>query len=206
MGVYDKYVLPKVINFACSMTPIMRQRGKVVPRARGRVLEIGMGAGQNIAYYDPAKVEMLYGLEPSDEMRALAADRVKAAKFKFEFIDLPGEEIPLGDNSVDTVVSTFTMCTIPDLEKALRGMRRVLRPDGQLLFCEHGLAPDANVAKWQNRADNIWGKFTGGCHLNRKISKMVEAAGFRLYGVETMYLPGTPRFMGYNYWGAASKG
>lgn len=205
MGLYDRYLLPKIIDKVSSMRPIMRQRSKVVPRARGRVLEIGMGSGLNIPFYDPAKVEMLYGLEPSAGMRELAADRVKQAKFKFEFIDLPGEEIPLDDNSVDTVVSTFTFCTIPDLEKALAGMRRVLRTDGQMLFCEHGLAPDAEVAKWQNRVNSLWGSFTGGCNLNRRMPQLIEAAGFRIEGLETMYLPGTPRFMGFNYWGAANK-
>lgn len=204
MSLYEKYILPRVISAACGMKPIMRQRGKVVPMARGRVLEIGAGACHNLPYYDPAKVEMLYALEPSDEMRELAAGRVANAPFKVEFIDLPGENIPLQDESVDTVITTYTLCTIPDALTALKGMRRVLKKDGQLIFCEHGTAPDASVAGWQNRINPVWGMFTGGCNLNRKIPQLIEAAGFRLGVTESMYLPGTPRFMGFNYWGTAS--
>lgn len=203
MGLYEKYLLPVLIDTACAQKPIMRQRAKVVPQARGRVLEIGIGSGLNIPLYDAAKVEMVYGLEPSAAMRARAAERVRQAKFKFEFIDLPGEEIPLDDKSVDTVLTTFTLCTIGDAEKALGGMLRVLRPDGQLLFCEHGIAPDANVAKWQNRINPFWKPIGGGCNINRNISQLIEAAGFHIQSLETMYLPGTPRIMGFNYWGMA---
>lgn len=205
MGLYEKYFLPKLISCACGAKPIMRQRAKVVPLAHGRVLEIGSGAGHNIPYYDGAKVDMLYALEPSDEMRALAADRVSKAPFKVEFIDLPGENIPLEDKSVDTVVTTFTLCTIPDTLTALRGMLRVLRPDGQLLFCEHGIAPDAPVAAWQNRINPFWKPIGGGCNINRAIPALIEAAGFKIHDLQTMYLPGTPRIMAYNYWGSARR-
>lgn len=205
MGLYEKYVLPKFINCACGMQPIMRQREKVVPLARGRVLEIGMGSGLNLAYYDKSKVEMVYGLEPADEMRELAESRVRAAPFKVEFIDLPGENIPLPDKSVDTVVTTYTLCTIPDSAKALQGMLRVLRPDGRLLFCEHGAAPDAGVEKWQNRINPFWKPIGGGCNLNRAIPSLIRDAGFQIETLEQMYLPGTPRFMGYNYWGSAAR-
>ncbi len=205
MGLYEKYLLPRVINAACGMEPITRQRAKVVPLARGRVLEIGVGAGHNIPHYDAGKVEMLYALEPSEEMRALAADRAGKAPFRVEFIDLPGEAIPLEDNSVDTVVTTYTLCTIPDTLTALRGMLRVLRPDGQLLFCEHGIAPDAPVAVWQNRLNRFWKPIGGGCNINRAIPALIEAAGFKINDLQTMYLPGTPRVMGYNYWGSARR-
>lgn len=205
MGLYEKYVLPKFINCACGMQPIMRQREKVAPLARGRVLEIGMGSGLNLPFYDESKVEIVYGLEPAAEMRALAEPRVRAAPFKVEFIDLPGENIPLPDNSIDTVMTTYTLCTIPDAAKALRGMLRVLRPDGVLLFCEHGLSPDAPVAKWQNRINPFWKPIGGGCNLNRAIPALIMGAGFRIDSMEEMYLPGTPRFMGYNYWGSAVR-
>jgi len=205
MGLYEKYLLPKVINAGCGMKPISYQRAKVVPKAHGRVLEIGVGSGLNIPYYDAAKVEMLYALEPSNEMRVLAAERVKSAPFRVEFIDLPGEAIPLADNSVDTVVTTYTLCTIPDTLKALQGMMRVLRPDGQLLFCEHGIAPDASVAAWQNRLNRFWKPIGGGCNLNRAIPALIEAAGFKMDELQTMYLPGTPRIMGFNYWGMARR-
>jgi ubiquinone/menaquinone biosynthesis C-methylase UbiE len=205
MGLYEKYLLPRVINAACGMKPIALQRQKVVPLAQGRVLEIGLGSGLNIPYYDAAKVEMLYALEPSDEIRVLAADRAAAAPFKVEFIDLPGESIPLEDQSIDTVVTTYTLCTIPDALTALRGMLRVLRPEGQLLFCEHGIAPDAPVAAWQNRLNRFWKPIGGGCNINRAIPALIEAAGFKISDLQTMYLPGTPRIMGYNYWGAARR-
>ncbi|MDO9459060.1 MAG: class I SAM-dependent methyltransferase [Alphaproteobacteria bacterium] len=205
MGLYEKYLLPKLINAACGAKPITRQRAKVVPLARGRVLEIGVGAGHNLPHYDAANIEMLYALEPSAEMRALAADRVNDVAFKVEFIDLPGEAIPLEDQSVDTVVTTFTLCTIPDTLKALQGMLRVLRPDGQLLFCEHGIAPDAAVAKWQNRINPIWKPIGGGCNINRAIPALIEGAGFKISDLQSMYLPSTPRIMGYNYWGSARR-
>lgn len=205
MGLYEKYILPRVVSAACGMKPIMRQREKVVPIAQGRVLEIGAGACHNLPFYDVARVEMLYALEPSQEMRAIAADKVKAAPFKVEFIDLPGENIPLDDESIDTVLTTYTLCTIPDALTALKGMRRVLKKDGQLIFCEHGAAPDASVAGWQNRVNPLWGKIAGGCNLNRKIPLLIEAGGFHLGKLDSLYLPGTPRFMGFNYWGTARR-
>ncbi|MSP42406.1 MAG: class I SAM-dependent methyltransferase [Alphaproteobacteria bacterium] len=205
MGLYEKYLLPRVTNAVCCMKAISYQRAKAVPKARGRVLEIGVGSGLNIPYYDAARVEMLYALEPSSEMRALAAERVKSAPFKVEFIDLPGESIPLADSSVDTVVTTYTLCTIPDTLKALQGMMRVLRPDGELLFCEHGIAPDAPVAAWQNRLNRFWKPIGGGCNLNRAIPALIEAAGFKIGELQTMYLPGKPRIMGFNYWGMARR-
>ena len=203
MGFYERRILPKLIDSACGTKPTRRQREKVVPEAEGRVLEIGIGSGLNLPYYDAARVTHLFGLEPSPEMRQIAAERVGQLRFPFEFIDLPGEEIPLEDNSVDTVVTTFTLCTIPDAETALEGMRRVLKPGGRLLFCEHGEAPDAGVLKWQNRINPVWKKIGGGCNLNRRIFTLIEGAGFTLERTDSMYLPGTPRIFGFNYWGVA---
>ena len=205
MGFYERRILPKLIDKACGTGPTTRQRQKVVPQAHGRVLEIGMGSGLNLPHYDVSRVEMVFGLEPAAEMRVLAAERVQQVPFEVEFIDLPGEQIPLEDDSVDTVLTTFTLCTIPDAEQALEGMRRVLKPGGTMLFCEHGLAPDEGVARWQNRINPLWKRIGGGCNLNRRIFDMVEATGFRLDTVEQMYLPGTPRVFGYNYFGSASK-
>ncbi len=181
----------------------MRQRRKIVPRAEGRVLEVGLGAGPNLAFYDPAKVEMVFGLEPSAGMRRKAARAVAAAPVPVELLDRPGEEIPLEDNSVDTIVLTYTLCSIVDWQAALEQMRRVLKPGGALLFCEHGLAPDESVARWQKRLNSLWGIIGGGCNLNRPIPSLIESAGFCINDLETMYLPGTPRFSGYNYWGSA---
>ncbi|GGD08606.1 class I SAM-dependent methyltransferase [Pyruvatibacter mobilis] len=206
MGFYEKHILPRFLDVACGAKPITYQRRKVVPQAEGRVLEIGMGSGLNLPYYDKAKVEMVFGLEPSEGMRERAAPRVKEAGIPVEFIDLPGEEIPLDANSVDTVLLTYTLCTIPDGIKALEGMARVLKPGGKLIFCEHGKAPDMGVARWQDRINPMWKKIAGGCNLNRPIPDMLAEGGFRIEGMEQMYLPSTPKFAGYNYWGQAVQG
>ena len=202
MGLYDRYVLPRVIDLACSSRPNMKQREKVIPRAEGDVLEIGMGSGLNLPFYDRDKVRKVWGLEPSEGMRQLARRNLGGANLDLEMIDLPGEEIPLDENSIDTVVVTYTLCTIPDVHKALRGMLRVLRPGGKLLFCEHGIAPDPGVAKWQNRLNPAWQRFAGGCNINRDIPRVIESTGFHVVEDERMYIPGI-RFLSYNYWGAA---
>jgi ubiquinone/menaquinone biosynthesis C-methylase UbiE len=203
MGFYDKHILPRFINCACGTKPIQKQREKVVPLASGTVLEIGIGTGLNLPYYDSSKVERLIGLDPSEESWKLAGERAAHLDFDVEFIGLPGEEIPLDDDSVDTVMVTFALCTIPDPISALHGMRRVLRPGGSLVFCEHGRAPDAAVRKWQDRIDPFWGKIAGGCHLNRDIPALLDAGGFSVQEMSTRYLPSTPRFAGYNLWGTA---
>lgn len=204
MGFYEQRILPKLINNACAAPPILQQREKVVPQAHGRILEIGMGSGLNLPFYDPEKVEMVFGLEPSEGMRKLAAPAAEAAPFEVRFLDLPGEEIPLEDNSVDSIVLTYTLCTIPDGPKALEQMRRVLKPGGVLLFSEHGKAPDAGIEKWQNRVNPIWKRIGGGCHINRPIDTMIQSAGFKMDDLFTLYLPSTPRIFGFNYWGQAS--
>ena len=203
MGFYAKYILPRLVHFSCSTKPCMRQREKVVPLASGEVLEIGVGSGLNLPFYDSRRVTRLWGLEPAAEMRQLAAAAVRSLPFEFEFIDLPGEEIPLEANSVDTVVVTYTLCTIPDTEPALRGMARVLRPGGKLIFCEHGAAPDEDVRRWQQRMNPIWSRVGGGCKLDRAIPELIRAGGFEIDRMETMYLPGW-RPAGFNYWGSAS--
>ena len=182
----------------------MRQRRKIVPQARGRVLEVGFGAGPNLAFYDPANVDMVFALEPSAAMRRRAAKAIAAAAVPVQVIDLPGEEIPLDNDSVDTVVLTYTLCSIAEWEAALGQMRRVLKPGGRLLFCEHGLAPDERVARWQARLNPVWRAVAGGCNLNRPIPSLIESAGFGIEGMETMYLPGGPKFASYNYWGSAA--
>jgi ubiquinone/menaquinone biosynthesis C-methylase UbiE len=202
MGMYDRYLLPRLVSLACSSNPNMKQREKVVPLAEGDVLEIGLGTGLNLAYYDPGKVRKVWGLEPSEGMRNLARKNVVDSEVEVEFIDLPGEEIPLDAHSVDTVVVTYTLCTIPDAQRALKGMRRVLRPGGKLLFCEHGIAPDLGVRQWQERINPIWRRFSGGCQINRDIPGLIEASGFRVLVDERMYIPGV-KLLSYNYWGSA---
>ena len=174
-----------------------------MPRAYGDVLEIGFGGGLNLAHYDRDKVRKVFGLEPSAGMRRSAADNIAASGMDVELIDLPGEEIPLDDNSVDSVLVTYTLCTIPDAVAALQGMRRVLKPSGHLFFCEHGEAPDAAVLKWQNRMNSGWRHVRG--RLQHEPGCSGAAAGRRLRASKTIiatYIPGI-RALSYNYWGAA---
>lgn len=206
MGFYDRFILPRVIECGCGTRPVMRQREKVVPRARGEVLEIGIGSGLNLPYYDPDKVTRVIGLDPSESAWKLAAPRVEAARVPVEFIGLPGESIPLEAASVDTVVVTFSLCTIDDPVAALSGLHRVLRPGGELLFCEHGRAPDAGVRRWQQRVNPLWRCIAGGCNLDRDIPDLLGRGGFEIADMEAMYLPNTPRIAGYNVWGSAVSG
>lgn len=205
MGFYSRYVLPVLLSAAMGTKPVTYQRRKVVPRAEGRVLEIGFGAGHNMPFYDSAKVTKVWALEPAEEMRTRALARIAQSSIPVEFLDLPGEEIPLEDNAADTVLVTYTLCTIPDVLKALAQMRRTLKPGGRLVFCEHGEAPDAAVRRWQERLTPVWRRIGGGCHPGRAIPSLISEAGFRIADMETMYLPGTPRFAGFNYWGSATK-
>jgi len=204
MGFYEDRILPKMIDVACSSPPILKQREKVVPEATGRVLEVGMGPGINLPFYDAEKVEMVWGLEPSDGMRRKAEPRIANAPFPVEWLGLPGEEIPLDDDSADTVLLTFTLCTIRDFSTALAQMRRVLKPGGKLLFAEHGAAPDENVRKWQDRLNPLWRRMAGGCNINREIPRLLDKSGFQVEAVDAMYLPGPVKVAGYQYWGSAS--
>jgi ubiquinone/menaquinone biosynthesis C-methylase UbiE len=202
MNVYDRYVLPRLTNLACSSKPTRRQREKIVHQAYGDVLEIGFGGGLNLVHYDASKVRKVFGLEPSEGMRASARLRIEASDLDVELIDLPGEQIPLDDNSVDSVLVTYTLCTIPDAVTALRGMRRVLKPKGHLFFCEHGRAPDRSVRKWQRRVNPLWQRVAGGCNMDRDIPALLMDGGFSLEDDNRMYIRG-PRMLSYNYWGAA---
>ena len=204
MGLYGKYVLPRVVHLACSARPNMRQREKLVPLASGRVLEVGMGSGLNLPFYDARRVTKVWGLEPSPEMSKMASAAVEAVAFDVEFVSAGGEQIPLDSESFDTVLMTFTLCTIPDAERALREIARVLKRGGKLLFCEHGAAPDAGVRRWQNRIDPLWRRLAGGCHLNRDIPGLIRRGGFEITRMDTMYIPGW-RPASFNYWGAAAK-
>lgn len=203
MSFYENHILPHVIGFACSQKPIMDKRREIIPQAEGRVLEIGSGSGTNFELYDPAQVTHLFALEPSEGMRRKARPAIEASPVEIELIDLPGEEIPLEDNSVDTVVLTYTLCTIPAAGAALAQMRRVLKPGGKLLISEHGLSSDDSVAKWQHRIEPIWKPIAGGCHLTRQPDQLISQAGFRIEQMTQEYLPKSPRFAGYNYSGWA---
>ena len=203
MSLYEKYVLPKFLNCTCGSKPINYQRKKVVPLAQGLVLDVGIGSGLNIPFYDMSKIDKVLGLDPSVELNNLAKDVAEEHQINIDFMLCGAEDIPLPDNHVDTVLITYTMCTIPDVLEANKEMLRVLKPGGKLVFCEHGQAPDLKVAKWQKRIDPLWGKIAGGCHLNRDIPNLITSAGFEIENMEQMYLPSTPSIAGYNYWGQA---
>lgn len=202
MSLWDRFVLPRLIALACGSKPILRQRAKIIPRARGVVVEFGFGSGTNLPLYDAGAVTRVIAVEPSREMLAVGRAGRRA--------DLPVEEVVAGaeatglaDRIADTVVIAYALCTIPDPQAALAEARRLLKPDGELLFVEHGLAPDADVARQQRLIEPVWRRIAGGCRLCRDPVALIGAAGFTCEAVETMYLPRTPRFAGYNSWGAA---
>ncbi|HXV01478.1 MAG TPA: class I SAM-dependent methyltransferase [Caulobacteraceae bacterium] len=201
---YDRHILPHLIACACATKPIMRQRAKVVPRARGRVLELGIGGGLNLGFYDPAKVTQVVGVDPSPGLRrkALAASRPEG--LDVEVLDGEAEDLPFEAGAFDTIVCTFTLCSVREPAQVLAEARRVLKPEGTLLFSEHGLAPDAAVQRWQRRLEPLQTRLAGGCHLTRPVAASIAEAGFTLTEVDTMYLPGTPRPVGWCEWGAAT--
>lgn len=205
MGLYDKYILPKFLNCACGSKPINYQRQKVVPLAKGKVLDIGIGSGLNIPFYNSDQIDKVIGIDPSHELIELAKELANDSKASIELVIGSAESIPYPDNFFDTVLVTYTMCTIPNVAIANKEMWRVLKDDGRLIFCEHGLAPDKKISKWQNRIDPFWGKIAGGCHLNRDIQKLITDAGFSFESLDKMYIPSTPKFAGYNYWGIGKK-
>lgn len=203
MGFYDEKILPHAIDLACGSKPNMKQREKIVPLASGDVLEIGFGSGLNLPFYRADRIGQFFALEPSDGMRRKAASRVAASPIDVKFIALPGEQIPLPDESVDTVLVTYSLCTIPDAVTALEGMRRVLRPGGHLIFCEHGIAPDNGVRRWQRRINPAWRRVAGGCNMDRDIPELIRRGGFELENIERKYIPGL-KILSYNVWGTAT--
>lgn len=202
MSLYSKYVLPRVIDLAMKNPETRRLREAWIPQAKGEVLEVGIGSGLNLEFYT-RQVRRVYGVDPSLELQRMA--RKRASRFNIEFLLQSAENpLPLPSGSIDTVVLTWTLCSIPDPQKALQEMNRALRPDGQLIFVEHGRAPDSGVAAWQDRLTPIWKHIGGGCHLNRRIDEIIKQAGFRIAELTTSYIPG-PRPMTYTYQGIAQK-
>lgn len=199
---YRRYLLPHLVHRACRGAPMARQRELVVPMAEGDVLEVGMGSALNLPFYDPARVRRLWGLDPAEEMAPWATAAAGGAPFPVELIRARGEEIPLASRSADTVVLTYTLCTVADPLTALREVARVLRPHGRLLFCEHGVAPDPGVRRWQELLNPAWRRLSGGCHLQRDIPGLLRDGGFRLGSLETGYIR-VWRPAGFNYWGWA---
>ncbi|MEO0369527.1 MAG: class I SAM-dependent methyltransferase, partial [Pseudomonadota bacterium] len=180
MSFYEERILPHLINCACGMKAINKQREKVVPLARGEVLEIGMGSGLNLQYYDAAQVDKVHGLEPSLGMEKKASKNLQSSPVEVDWLTAGCEDIPLDDDSIDTVMLTYALCTIPDWQTALLEIRRVLKSNGQLVFCEHGESPDESVRRWQQRINPIWKKLAGGCNLNRPIPTMISDSGFKI--------------------------
>ena len=203
MSVYEKWILPRLVDVTMRNKEATRYRSQIVPQARGMVLEIGVGSGLNLPFYG-AGVEQLYGLDPSEELLVMARKKARAIAFPIDFLAHPGEEIPLDDGCIDTVVTTWTLCTIPDPVKALKEMRRVLKPGGMLLFAEHGLAPETRVQGWQRWLNPLWSRVTGGCNLNRKMDELIQASGFRMVELKMEYAEG-PRAMSYIYSGRAQQ-
>ncbi|WP_016990384.1 class I SAM-dependent methyltransferase [Flavobacterium sp. ACAM 123] len=204
MGIYAKYILPSLINIACGLSPFVEQRKKIIPLATGNVLEIGIGTGLNLPLYNHKKVIRLTAIDPSLATWKKCTVDTKKLGFNFKFIIASAEQLPFDEYSFDTVVVTYSLCTIPDAKKALVEMRRVLKPEGLLLFCEHGIAPDKRVQRVQDKINPIWREVAGGCNLNRNIPQIIEESGFKNIKLETIYIPGW-KPLSYNYWGTASK-
>ncbi len=203
MSFYRNRVYPHIVTVLGNPKPIQKIRQQLIPSAQGTVLEIGVGPGVNFAYYDPTKVSKIYALEPNPGMVVRAENQRRWTKLDIEFLDLPGEQIPLPDGSVDSVVSTFTLCTIPGVADAIRGIARVLRPGGQFLFFEHGLAPDVRVRRWQERTEPFFQWAFEGCHVTRDIPALIKEGGFRIEQMETGYLARFPKSGSYYFWGVA---
>jgi len=201
MNMYDKWLLPRIIDLTMRQKHLARYRAKVVAAARGRVLEIGVGSGLNLRFY-VEQVEHVVGLDPSPRLLALARQHAAEVAIPVELLLGSATAIPLADACIDTVVMTWTLCSIPDADAALREMRRVLKADGRLLFVEHGLAPEPSVQRWQRRLTPLWRRVSGGCHLDRKMDALMHSAGFDLTQLQTEYAPG-PRPMSFMYHGCA---
>ncbi len=204
MNLYQQYVLPKMIDMACGTGYVMKARSKIVPQATGEVLEIGIGSGLNLSFYDAEKVTSIIGIDPAAQMQSLAYKCATEISIPVETIAADIYGIDAESERFDTIVMTFTLCSIDDPIPALKEMARVLKPEGRLLFCEHGLAPDASVERWQRRLTPLWKPMAGGCHLDRDIPELIRAGGFIIEDISAEYLPG-PRPMSYVYSGSANK-
>lgn len=203
MSFWSNTILPNLIGGACSTSPIMKQRAKIVPDADGVVVEIGMGAAPNLPLYDPSRVRSVIGVEPSSGLRKKARRAIAGQSLDVELIDARAESLPIETGTADTIVLTYTLCSLPDVDGAFAEMRRVLKPGGRLLFCEHGAAPDAGVLTWQRRLEPVWKRCAGGCHLARPIDRLITQGGFRIDHLDAAYMPKTPKIVGFDYIGSA---
>jgi SAM-dependent methyltransferase len=206
MPFYKDHVYPYLVSALGNPKPIDDIRRRILPLAQGSVLEIGVGPGVNFTHYDPAKVTNVYALEPNPGMLRRAEEQQRQTEVKIEFLDLPGERIPLADASVDTVVRTFTLCTIPGVVEAIQGVRRVLKPGGKLIFFEHGLSPDPAVQRWQNRSEPLFRWAFEGCHVTRDIPALIGKGGFDIDQIDAGYISPFPKSGSYCWWGVAQPG
>jgi ubiquinone/menaquinone biosynthesis C-methylase UbiE len=202
-NIWEKYAVPRIIKFACSQPAVMKDRSEIVPKAQGQVLELGCGGGINLQFYDRSKIDKLTGLDPSAELLDYTRQEAKTLGFEMDILDGVGEAMPFADDSFDTVLTTFTLCSVQEGKQVLKEMRRVLKPGGKILFLEHGRAPDKGPEKWQQRIEPVWKHIAGGCHLHRPVSKLFEAEGFALNEQGGHYAPKTPRWLGWMEFGEA---
>ena len=202
---YESRVLPKLLTVLCNTKPNHYQRKKVVPLAIGDVVEIGVGPGLNLQYYNLDTVNKVIGIDPSDELNKIAKKNANKVNLDIEFNLSSAESIDLPTSSVDSVVCTFSLCSIPNPQKALKEIYRILKPGGKYYFCEHGLSPDLSTRVFQNVTNVFYPKLSGGCHANRDIPKLISESGLKILEKDTMYLPGSVKFLGYNYWGIAIR-
>jgi ubiquinone/menaquinone biosynthesis C-methylase UbiE len=204
MAFYKDHIYPHLVSLLGNPEPIHKIRQQIIPTASGTVLEIGVGPGVNFPHYDRTRVEKVFALEPNPGMLRRAEEQRRLTTLDIEFMDLPGERIPLPDGSVDTVVSTFTLCTIPGVVDAIRGVARVLKPVGKFIFFEHGLAPDNSVRRWQMRTEPFFQWAFEGCHVTRDIPSLITQGGFEVRQIETGYLAPFPKCGSYCFWGVAT--
>jgi ubiquinone/menaquinone biosynthesis C-methylase UbiE len=204
-GLYNKYVCPHLINLAMQAKPITKQRKKIIPEAKGRVLEIGIGSGLNFKYYNQLNISEVFAVEPDSTLLDKAKISAQKNNISLNIQKISAENLPFENNMFDTIISTYTMCSISNLSMALIEIKRVLKPDGKLIFSEHGKAPDNNIYKWQKRLNPFQKIIAGGCQLDINIPIVIENSGFELSSLQSMYIPG-PKFLSYHYWGSASLG
>lgn len=200
---WEKHAVPRIIKFACSQPAVMKDRSQIVPRADGDVLELGCGGGINLQFYDRARVRSLTGLDPSAELLDYTRAEAKAYDFDMQILDGIGEAMPFEDARFDTVLTTFTLCSVQDGQQVLREMRRVLKPGGKILFLEHGRAPDKGPEKWQQRIEPMWKHIAGGCHLHRPVTSLFRDQGYAITANNGHYAPKTPRWLGWMEFGEA---
>ena len=202
---YETNVVPKLLTVLCNTKPNHYQRQKIVPLATGDVVEIGVGPGLNLQYYNTTNVNKVIGIDPSNELNKIAKENANKVNLDIEFNLSSAESIDLPTSSVDSVVCTFSLCSIPDPKKALNEIYRILKPGGKYFFCEHGISPDFFTKVFQNVTNIFYPKLSGGCHANRDIPKLITDSGLKIDEKDTMYLPGSVKFLGFNYWGVAIR-